>query len=62
MKCVAQMPKPVETADTASQTTRNCPAEPRAWRSRVIAAYEAIAQTTTASAASQRSWAVVMQE
>jgi hypothetical protein len=37
MKCVAQMPNPVDIADTASQTRHMSAADLRTWCSRLMA-------------------------
>src|SRR5580704_9569280 len=61
MKCVAQTPKPVEIAETASQARRISPLDLRTWWSRLMAVYEANAHITAAKPTSRKSCCVTIQ-
>src|SRR5882672_8650326 len=61
MKCVAQIAKPVEVADTASQTHHMRAPDLRTWCNRLIAVYEPKAQMTAARTTSRRSCSVAIQ-
>ncbi len=61
MKCVAQMPKPVEVAAIISQASRFRSVERLMWRSRLTAEKQEIPQISAASATSLRSCWFTMQ-
>src|ERR1700730_14308818 len=61
MKCVAQTPKPVEIAETASQARRIWPLDLRTWWSRLMAVNEANAHITAAKPRSRKSCWVTIQ-
>jgi hypothetical protein len=60
-KCVALIPKPVDMADTVSQTLRICPEDFRAWRSKLIAVNDDSKHTNAAKPTSRKSCSVAMQ-
>lgn len=61
MKCVAQMPNPVELAAIASQTRRFLCVDRPTWRSRLTAEKEEMPHISVASATSLRSCWFTMQ-
>src|SRR5580700_7873130 len=61
MKCVAQTPKPVEIAETASQARRIWALDLRTWWSRLMAVNEANVHITAAKPTSRKSCCVTIQ-
>ena len=61
MKCVAQIPKPLAVAETASQMPRIWPVDLRTWWSRLTAENDARAQMTAARPTRRRSCRLTIQ-
>jgi hypothetical protein len=61
MKCVAQTPKPVEIAETASHARRIRALDVRTWWSRLIAVNEANVHITAAKPTSRKSCSYAIQ-